>query len=89
MENRMLKIVLVVFALIGIISPVNAAVGGKKPIPPMEIRKPCVQFSKEFFLENMDGIAGQDAPNVGERPKYVSKLIKKIVNYTVTKVTGL
>jgi hypothetical protein len=35
----------------------------------------CSLMSKQFFLEEMDGIVGKNAPPVLERPKHIKKLL--------------
>lgn len=40
--------------------------------------KSCVQFARDFFLKEMDGVVGDNAPEVKERPKYVAVLLKQI-----------
>lgn len=40
--------------------------------------KSCVQFARDFFLKEMDGVVGENAPEVIQRPKYVAVLLKQI-----------
>ena len=39
----------------------------------------CEEMSKQFYLENMDGVVGQNAPDVRDRPKYIKELMSRIV----------
>jgi hypothetical protein len=40
----------------------------------------CEEMSKRFFLKEMDGLFGEHAPPVKDRPKYVARLLAKIIS---------
>ncbi|GEA09178.1 hypothetical protein KUL42_39390 [Alteromonas sp. KUL42] len=41
--------------------------------------KNCEEMSKKFFLDEMDAIVGSAVPEIKERPKYIAKLLTKIM----------
>lgn len=39
----------------------------------------CEEMSKRFYLDNMGGLVGENAPDVRARPKYIKELMSRIV----------